>query len=258
VYQAAPSAAISGTVCKCEAHTGTVRRREAHAGPCADAKQTPINRIRRSAPAVVPPLELRRAQSSGGNVTDQLLDSIEITHTLPCLADPSKIRFHARAPADLDSILPYLNTQIKGAIYNHALPALTFTRGHRIICLHSRLITGAKTEDVEDARAVLDWLMELINTTWARRDDIAPSYERREQLTPVDIYKLLPRTNCRRCGLPTCLAFAVELGAEKQNVIRCAQLFDAAQVEKRQLLIAMLADAGYEIPDPFRPAPEDA
>lgn len=190
-------------------------------------------------------------------MTDRLLASIEITHTLPCLADPSKIRFHAHASASLDSVLPYLNTELKGAIYNHSVPALTFGRGHRTICLHSRLITGAKIDDVEDARAVLDWLKDLINTTWARRDDIAPSYERRERLTPIDIYRLLPRTNCRRCGLSTCLAFAVELAAEEHNVIRCAPLFDADHADRRRLLIAMLADAGYEIPDPFRP-PEEA
>jgi ArsR family metal-binding transcriptional regulator len=187
-----------------------------------------------------------------------LLTSIEITHTLPCLADPSKIRFHASASRDLDVVLPYLNAEIKGAIYNDAVPALTFARDHRIICLHRRLITGAKIDDVEDARSILDWLRDLVNATWARREEITPSYERRERLTPVDVYKLLPRTNCRRCGLPTCLAFAVELAAEKRNVVQCAPLFDASFADRRQLLISMLVDAGYEVPDPFRPAPEGA
>ena len=30
-------------------------------------------------------------------------------------------------------------------------------------------------------------------------------------LTGLEIYKQLPKTNCRDCGLPTCLAFAMKM-----------------------------------------------
>ncbi|UCC69197.1 MAG: Fe-S cluster protein [Armatimonadota bacterium] len=182
-----------------------------------------------------------------------LITSIEITHILPCLADPAKIRFHAETSADLAGVLPYLNTIIHGAIYNHAVPALTFNREHRIICLHPHRIAGAKVDDLDDARAILDDLSALINDTWARRDEITPCYERRERLTPVDIFKLLPRTNCRQCGLPTCLAFAVDIASEKRSIIQCAPLFDAPLKDKRDLLLTLLTDAGYQVPSPFRP-----
>jgi ArsR family metal-binding transcriptional regulator len=181
-----------------------------------------------------------------------LVESIEITHVLPCLADPAKIRFHAETSADLREVLPYLNAVLPGTIYNHAALALTFAKEHRIICLHPRLITCAKADDLEDAQRVLGWLTELINETWARRAGITPSYERRERLTALAIYKLLPRTNCGRCGAPTCLAFAVELASEKRSIIQCAPLFDAPFAEKRRLLATMLADAGYEVPSVFR------
>lgn len=180
-----------------------------------------------------------------------LVESIEITHVLPCLADPAKIRFHAEPSADLSEVLPYLNSVLKGGIYNHAARALTIQREQRIICLHPRRITGAKVDSVEDARAILDWLIEVINDTWERRAEIVPSYERREQLTPLAIYKLLPRTNCRRCGLPTCLAFAAELAAERRSVVQCPPLLDAPNAEQRRLLIELLADAGYEVPSAF-------
>jgi ArsR family metal-binding transcriptional regulator len=186
-------------------------------------------------------------------MAENLIASIEITNILPCLADPSKIRFYAQPSGDLTEVLPYLNTVIQRAIYNHAVPALTYTQEHRIICLHARLITGAKIDDVEDARAVLESLTRLINETWARRDGITPSHDRREKLTPLAVYRLLPRTNCRRCGLLTCLAFAAELAAERRSVIQCAPLFDADSAEKRRLLCGMLVDAGYEVPSPFRP-----
>ena len=31
-------------------------------------------------------------------------------------------------------------------------------------------------------------------------------------LTGIQIFKLLPKTNCRDCGAPTCMVFAVRLG----------------------------------------------
>jgi ArsR family metal-binding transcriptional regulator len=186
-----------------------------------------------------------------------LVESIEITHVLPCLADPAKIRFQAEPGTDLREILPYLNAVLPGAIYHHAARALTFTKEHRLICLHPRLITCAKANDLEDARSVLGWLTELINDTWARRGEIEPCYQRRERLTALAIYKLLPRTNCGRCSAPTCLAFAVELASEKRSLLQCAPLFGAPFAEKRRLLATMLADAGYEVPSVFRSPQEE-
>ncbi|MCJ7821763.1 MAG: hypothetical protein MUQ26_01555 [Armatimonadetes bacterium] len=111
-------------------------------------------------------------------------------------------------------------------------------------------------DDLDDARSILDELTVLINDTWKRRDEITPSHERRERLTALAIYKLLPRTNCRQCGLPTCLAFSVEIASEKRSIIQCAPLFDAPLKDKRDLLLTLLTDAGYQVPSPFRPPAE--
>jgi len=40
----------------------------------------------------------------------------------------------------------------------------------------------------------------------------------------LDIFKLLPKTNCKRCGYPTCLAFAMKLAAGKAEVEACPDL----------------------------------
>ena len=37
----------------------------------------------------------------------------------------------------------------------------------------------------------------------------------------LDIYKLLPKTNCRQCGLATCLAFAMQLAKKAQPIEKC-------------------------------------
>ena len=37
-------------------------------------------------------------------------------------------------------------------------------------------------------------------------------------LSGLDIYKLLPKTNCKECGFPTCLAFAMKLAAKQTEL----------------------------------------
>jgi len=37
-------------------------------------------------------------------------------------------------------------------------------------------------------------------------------------LTGIEIFKLLPKTNCGECGIPTCLAFAMNLSAGKMEL----------------------------------------
>jgi len=178
-----------------------------------------------------------------------MIDEIVITEVFPCIADPAKIRFHAVPSSDLKDVLPYLNAILPGAIYNHDMPALTLLKEHRIISLYPRLITGAKADDAEDARAVLESLRDLINETWARRCEIKPSYSRRERLTALAIYKLLPGTNCGRCGEFTCLAFGVKLAGQEVTVERCAPLLEGQEPQKRALLAELLTAAGYAIPE---------
>jgi acetyl-CoA decarbonylase/synthase complex subunit gamma len=48
-------------------------------------------------------------------------------------------------------------------------------------------------------------------------------------LTGLQIYKLLPRTNCGECGPPTCLAFAMQLAQKKASLDACPYVSDEAK-----------------------------
>ncbi|MFC1539627.1 acetyl-CoA decarbonylase/synthase complex subunit gamma [Candidatus Latescibacterota bacterium] len=43
-------------------------------------------------------------------------------------------------------------------------------------------------------------------------------------LTALDIFKNLPKTNCKDCGFPTCLAFAMQLAAKKVELDKCPHM----------------------------------
>lgn len=51
-------------------------------------------------------------------------------------------------------------------------------------------------------------------------------------LKALDIYKLLPKKNCKECGYPTCLAFAMKIASGKADVADCPYIDEAT---KRQL-----------------------
>lgn len=70
-------------------------------------------------------------------------------------------------------------------------------------------------------------------------------------LSGIQIYKLLPQTNCKDCGYPTCLAFAMKLAAKQVELSACpwvseeskAQLAESAAPPIR--LVAIKSN-GYE------------
>jgi len=48
-------------------------------------------------------------------------------------------------------------------------------------------------------------------------------------LTGLQIYKLLPQTNCKECGFPTCLAFAMKLAAKQVELSACPYVSEEAK-----------------------------
>ncbi|MEW6398991.1 MAG: acetyl-CoA decarbonylase/synthase complex subunit gamma [Bacillota bacterium] len=50
-------------------------------------------------------------------------------------------------------------------------------------------------------------------------------------LTGIEIFKLLPRTNCGQCGVPTCLAFAMNLAAGKAELSSCPHVSEEAKAK---------------------------
>lgn len=50
-------------------------------------------------------------------------------------------------------------------------------------------------------------------------------------LTGIAIFKLLPKTNCGECGVPTCLAFAMNLAGGKAELAACPYISDEAKTQ---------------------------
>ncbi len=50
-------------------------------------------------------------------------------------------------------------------------------------------------------------------------------------LTGLEIFKMLPKTNCGECGVPTCMAFAMKLAASQVEITLCPYVSDEAMAQ---------------------------
>jgi len=69
-----------------------------------------------------------------------------------------------------------------------------------------------------------------------------------KELSPIDVYMLLPKTNCKKCGLENCMAFATKLVNREIVLELCKPLLEEKQYEKNyQKLWEMLKPPVKEI-----------
>ena len=118
----------------------------------------------------------------------------------------------AHLDENITEVLPYLNTVLGGHQYFREPPALTFKHQGKLITLHPMEIPVNALRDEEEADRILEWLKGEINTTWwEKRSQIKPSFDTPAKPKILEILKLLPKTNCRECGQPTCMVFASQV-----------------------------------------------
>jgi acetyl-CoA decarbonylase/synthase complex subunit gamma len=71
-------------------------------------------------------------------------------------------------------------------------------------------------------------------------------------LSGIQIYKLLPQTNCKECGFPTCLAFAMKLAAKQVQLSSCPYVSDESKAQLAEssappVRLIALKSNGYEV-----------
>ena len=79
-------------------------------------------------------------------------------------------------------------------------------------------------ENRDQAIDVIEKLMEFLNDIHSRKDSIQPNQKKFKNVPALNIYKLLPKTNCKECGFPTCMSFAAALGKGETALDKCRGL----------------------------------
>ncbi|TET41573.1 MAG: Fe-S cluster protein [Dehalococcoidia bacterium] len=175
-----------------------------------------------------------------------LLRDYKITRVRRSLCNPEWIVVRAELSDDISEVFPYLNAVLKNAVYTPKVPSLNFKMETGFISVMPREILVGQVVCDEDAIRVLDYLRELINDTWERRETITPLYERKVEVKAKDVVNLLPKTNCRDCGLPTCFAFAVAVMRGQKCLKDCPALGRPEFAEDKEALLRLLQTVGLE------------
>jgi len=174
------------------------------------------------------------------------LTSIALTKTLPCLAEPGKVIVVGKPNRPLDEVLPYLATLPGVIAWNPETLALTFRRHPGFLTLYSDKVTVTQVKDSQEGLDVLEALKDAIIATWEHRAELVALHTRKRAPQHLDVYALLPQTNCKsyprpQCGEANCLAFAVLLIQGQHTLDECHPLQEEpAFSERLATLEAML------------------
>jgi ArsR family metal-binding transcriptional regulator len=170
------------------------------------------------------------------------LDSLTLTKTLPCLAEPGKIIVIAEPAHHLDGVLPLVAAVAPNIIsFNPEAGTLTLRRQPGFITFYPDKVMITQVKDTDEGLQLLSAVRDLLNQCWDQRDRIQPVKAAHRAPRPLDIWSLLPQSNCKRCGEATCMAFAFGLLQQKRTVEECPVVAsDPAFADRRAQLMAMV------------------
>ena len=159
----------------------------------------------------------------------------------PCRPDSEELVATVRLNVDITPVLPYLNRTLRGAAYNPGAPSLAWKKGEQHVAFWPYKIAVSQLRSRMHAQAMARGLVGLVNRTWERRAEIEPDREGHHHPGPMEICDLLPRTNCRACGQPTCFTFALRLVAGQARLEDCTPLQKSEYAVQRAGLTDLLA-----------------
>ena len=169
------------------------------------------------------------------------LESISLNRILPCLAEPGKVIIIGKPSRALTEVLPYLATLPGIIAWNPEASTLTFRRPHGFMTLDPDKVYITQVRDAAEGLELLAALTDAVNAVWDRRYELVALTTRKRAPRHLDLWELLPRTNCKQCGEATCLAFAVGLLQRKRELAECLPIMaDSAMADRRAMLVTLL------------------
>lgn len=141
-----------------------------------------------------------------------------------------------RIENDVSTVMPYLNATLPRAQYGGDNTYILWKEGDRGFALRPHELAISLIFDRGQALELTKEVVSRINEIWGKRDEITPSHEEWMPPGPLEVYKLLPKTNCLECGLNTCMAFAAGLIEGNRCIEDCPELKREENSDKAQSL----------------------
>jgi len=169
------------------------------------------------------------------------LEAISLTKTLPCLAEPGKIIVIGLPSHTLNEVIPYLATLPNVIAYNPETCILTFRRQPGFLTLYPDKVYITQVIDSQEGLELLEALRDAVNATWEHRHELVAMTKQRQAPRPLDVWTMLPQTNCKQCGEETCMAFTFNVLMQKRTLAECPPLQqDPSFADRKATLEAMI------------------
>jgi ArsR family metal-binding transcriptional regulator len=144
-------------------------------------------------------------------------------------------------PADISACFPYLNAILNDPVYDHENGILIGGKNRRRYAFRPYEIQTGMVTDSSEALPIVEELITLVNQVWEKRSQITPTTRERRLPAVFSVYQLLPKTNCRECGYPTCLACAADMRSGLISLERCPLLSKPEYATNREQLQALFS-----------------
>lgn len=122
---------------------------------------------------------------------------------------------------DLSPLFPYINSIVKGALYYEKPLYIQFNLDGYRCALYPETLSAGMFENRGQAIEFFEKLSRLLNDILEKKDSIAPNHTFYKPRPVFDIFKTLPKTNCKECGFPTCMAFAAAVSKNETQIKKC-------------------------------------
>ncbi len=159
----------------------------------------------------------------------------------PCYSVRVEIR------EDLSKLMPFLNAEANVLLYEpDEDPVMIFKLENYRVALRRHELSIGPVSDRLAGRESLSKVIGFLNEIWHGRHDMEPNFEPRRRPPALEIFKLLPGTNCGECGEAACMAFAVKIALGRLAPSLCPQLQkDLASMRRLHALM------GLKMPDDY-------
>lgn len=169
-----------------------------------------------------------------------LIDTYEIELNCPqCRPGSDSWVATAATVADLSELMPYVNALVGRGEYVPGVPTLVWRQGAHKVFLRAHEFGISNLSDRAQAEREATRLVSFLNETWAARASITPDSSSRPKPTLFGVLKLLPRTNCGECGLPSCMAYAGLLTQGDKGFDDCPSLQHETWAASREALVEL-------------------
>jgi len=173
---------------------------------------------------------------------DKLIDDYEIQLVEPGCA-PGSARWGGLVSltSSISAVFPYLNAVLDNCWYDHQNQVLIWEEDDQKYAFRPREIRVSQIRDTSEARQIISEVVDKVNHVWQERGKITPRFTERILPAVLDIFKLLPGTNCKQCDYPTCMAYAAALRKNMAQLEQCLPLSETEFAENKEKLLNLIS-----------------